>query len=107
MAMASRARAFAVTAQPGCNIAQVARYVANGDAPRYRPLSGYWRFIEAIDLLPADRLLPQRYFDHPLSGGMERLPRLLIKPDLVLINDKPDAHTLRLMRLGSDSEPGF
>ena len=48
--------------------------------------------------------LPQRYFDHPLSGGMERLPRLLIKPDLVLINDKPDAHTLRLMRLGSHSE---
>ena len=33
--------------------------------------------IEAIDyLLAADRPLPQRYFDHPFIGGMERLPRL-------------------------------
>ena len=30
-----------------------------------------------------------------------------IRPDLVLIYEKPDAHTLRLVRLGSHSELGF
>jgi mRNA interferase YafQ len=30
-----------------------------------------------------------------------------IRPDLVLIHEKPDAHTLRLVRLGSHSELGF
>jgi mRNA interferase YafQ len=38
---------------------------------------------------------------------MERFSRLHIRPDLVLIYEKPDTHTLRLVRLGSHSELGF
>jgi mRNA interferase YafQ len=63
--------------------------------------------IEAIDLLAADRPLPQRYFDHPLSGEWSGFRDCHIRPDLVLIYEKPDTHTLRLVRLGSHSELGF
>jgi mRNA interferase YafQ len=41
--------------------------------------------IEAIDLLAADRPLPQRYFDHPLSGEWSGFRDCHIRPDLVLI----------------------
>jgi mRNA interferase YafQ len=63
--------------------------------------------IEAIDLLASDRVLPHRYFDHPLSGEWSGFRDCHIRPDLVLIYEKPDAHTLRLVRLGSHSELGF
>src|ERR1700722_2350923 len=63
--------------------------------------------IEAIDLLAAERPLPQRYFDHPLSGEWSGFRDCHIRPDLVLIYEKPDVHTLRLVRLGSHSELGF
>ena len=63
--------------------------------------------IEALDLLAADRPLPHRYFDHPLSGEWSGFRDCHIRPDLVLIYEKPDAHTLRLVRLGSHSELGF
>ena len=51
--------------------------------------------------------LPQRYFDHPLSGEWSGFRDCHIRPDLVLIYEKPDDHTLRLVRLGSHSELGF
>jgi Bacterial toxin of type II toxin-antitoxin system, YafQ len=54
-----------------------------------------------------DRPLPQRYFDHPLSGEWSGFRDCHIRPDLVLIYEKPDVHTLRLVRLGSHSELGF
>jgi mRNA interferase YafQ len=63
--------------------------------------------IETIDLLANDRSLPQRYFDHPLSGEWSGFRDCHIRPDLVLIYEKPDTHTLRLVRLGSHSELGF
>ena len=63
--------------------------------------------IEAIELLASDRPLPQRYFDHPLSGEWSGFRDCHIRPDLVLIYEKPDATTLRLVRLGSHSELGF
>ncbi|MFL5287068.1 MAG: type II toxin-antitoxin system YafQ family toxin [Rhodopila sp.] len=63
--------------------------------------------IEALVLLAADRPLPQRYFDHPLSGEWSGFRDCHIRPDLVLIYEKPDDHTLRLVRLGSHSELGF
>ena len=47
--------------------------------------------IEAIDLLASDRPLPQRYFDHPLSGEWSGFRDCHIRPDLVLIYEKPDA----------------
>jgi mRNA interferase YafQ len=63
--------------------------------------------LEAIELLAADRLLPQPYFDHPLSGGWSAFRDCHVRPDLVLIYEKPDAHTLRLVRLDSHGELGF
>jgi mRNA interferase YafQ len=63
--------------------------------------------IEAIELLATDKRLPQRYFDHPLSGEWSGFRDCHIRPDLVLIYEKPDAHTPRLVRLGSHSELGF
>lgn len=63
--------------------------------------------LEALDLLASDRPLPQRYFDHPLSGEWSGFRDCHIRPDLVLIYEKPDADTLRLVRLGSHSELGL
>jgi mRNA interferase YafQ len=40
---------------------------------------------EAIDLLAADRPLPQRYFDHPLSGDWSGFRDCHIRPDLVTL----------------------
>ena len=45
-------------------------------------------------------------FDHPLSVEWSGFRDGHIRPDLVLIYEKPDAHTLRLVRLGSLSTLG-
>ena len=63
--------------------------------------------LEIIDLLAADRPLPHRCFDHPLLGKWDGFRDCHIRPDLVLIYEKPDAHTLGLVRLGSHSELGL
>ena len=60
-----------------------------------------------VDLLAADRQLPRRYFDHPLSGEWDDCRDCHIRPDLVLIYRKPDGNNLELVRLGSHSELGF
>lgn len=62
---------------------------------------------DVIDMLVADAPLPPRNLDHPLSGEWSGFRDCHIRPDLVLIYEKPDAHTLRLVRLGSHSELGF
>ena len=43
----------------------------------------------------------------PLSGEWSGFRDCHIKPDLVLIYEKPDTDTLRLVRLGSHSELGW
>lgn len=48
-------------------------------------------------MLAADKQLPQRYFDHPMSGDWSGFRDCHIRPDLVLIYEKPDPHTLRLV----------
>jgi mRNA interferase YafQ len=63
--------------------------------------------MEAIDLLASDSPLPRRYFDHPLSGAWSGFRDCYIRPDLVLIYEKPNADTLRLVRLSSHGELGF
>lgn len=63
--------------------------------------------LEVLDLLAVDTPLPRRYFDHPLSGEWSGFRDCHIRPDLVLIYEKPDAETLRLVRLGSHSELGL
>ena len=63
--------------------------------------------LAALDLLVVDTVLPRRYFDHRLSGDWEGFRDCHIKPDLVLIYEKPDAEILRLVRIGSHSEIGL
>ncbi len=57
--------------------------------------------------LVGDALLAEKYRDHPLSGEWSGFRDCHIKPDLVLIYEKPDTDTLRLVRLGSHSELGW
>ncbi|MGH7101904.1 MAG: type II toxin-antitoxin system YafQ family toxin [Acetobacteraceae bacterium] len=57
--------------------------------------------------LASDTPLAQKYRDHSLSGEWSGFRDCHVKPDLVLIYEKPNPETLRLVRLGSHSELGF
>ena len=60
--------------------------------------------LEAVlVLLLADQVLPPPLRDHALTGDWVGYRDCHIKPDLVMIYAKPDASTLRLVRLGSHS----
>ena len=59
---------------------------------------------EIVSLLVLDRALPEKHFDHNLAGEWNDHRECHLKPDLLLIYAKPDAETLRLVRLGSHSE---
>lgn len=60
-----------------------------------------------VDRLANDQALEPRLRDHALTGEWRQHRDCHIKPDLVLIYQKPDAETLRLVRLGSHSELGL
>ncbi len=60
-----------------------------------------------VDTLANDQLLEPRYRDHALTGEWKDYRDCHIKPDLVLIYQKPDDDTMRLVRLGSHSELGL
>ena len=60
--------------------------------------------IDILTLLATDSPLPERYSDHPLTGNWSGFRECHIKPDLLLIYEKPDSDTLVLARLGSHSE---
>lgn len=60
-----------------------------------------------ISALAADRPLKLRHYDHALTGDWKDHRDCHIKPDLVLIYQKPSAGSLRLVRLGSHSELGL
>jgi mRNA interferase YafQ len=62
---------------------------------------------EALCPRMADTPLAARYRDHALSGEWSSYSACHIRPDLVLIYEKPDATTLRLIRIGSHSELGL
>jgi len=57
--------------------------------------------------LIANARLPERYRDHGVCGTQSGFRDCLVKLDLVLIYDKFDTDTLRLVRLGSLSELGL
>lgn len=63
--------------------------------------------MDVVNLLAADAALPQRNFDHPLTGNWVDHRDCHIRPDLVLIYRKPDDESLELVRLGSHSELGL
>lgn len=60
-----------------------------------------------VDLLASDSPLEIRRRDHALAGEWKDHRVCHIKPDLVLIYQKPETTTLRLVRLGSHSELGL
>jgi mRNA interferase YafQ len=59
---------------------------------------------EIVSLLVLDRALPEKQSDHGLAGEWNDHRECHLKPDLLLIYAKPDAETLRLVRLGSHSD---
>ncbi len=59
---------------------------------------------ELLALLLLDSLLAARHSDHALIGEWKDHRECHLKPDLLLIYSKPDAGTLRLVRLGSHSD---
>lgn len=63
--------------------------------------------VTALQALAYDSPLTERYRDHVLTGNWEGHRDCHIRPDLVLIYQKPDDATLRLVRLGSHSELGL
>ncbi|MCG3462738.1 type II toxin-antitoxin system YafQ family toxin [Xenorhabdus bovienii] len=54
--------------------------------------------------LAKDEVLESRLRDHDLSGNWSGYRECHIKPDLLLIYQKPDSTTLQLARLGSHSQ---
>lgn len=60
-----------------------------------------------LGLLMNDDMLAASYRDHALTGAWSGYRDCHLKPDLVLIYEKPDDDTLRLARLGSHSELGW
>jgi mRNA interferase YafQ len=60
-----------------------------------------------VDCLANDQPLEPCYRDHPLTGDWKDHRDCHIKPDLVLIYQKPDEGSMRLVRLGSHSELGL
>jgi len=75
-----------------------------------RESKGQHRKTLDVDLFPVvealanDQLLELRYRDHALTGDWQDYRDCHIKPDLVLIYQKPDDDILRLVRIGSHSE---
>ena len=63
--------------------------------------------VPLVEALANDQPPEPRRHDHALSGEWADHRDCHVKPDLVLIYQKPDAETLRLVRLGSHSELGF
>lgn len=60
--------------------------------------------LEVLALLMEDVPLPAKYQDHKLSGDWDGCRECHVKPDLLLVYEKPDEETLYLVRLGSHSE---
>ena len=65
------------------------------------------RLMSIMQALASDQPLEVPHRDHALSGTWSDFRDCHVKPDLVLIYQKPDAATLRLVRLGSHSELGL
>lgn len=60
-----------------------------------------------LDALANDQPLESRHRDHALTGDWIDFRDCHVKPDLVLIYQKPEDDILRLVRLGSHSELGL
>jgi len=65
------------------------------------------RLAAIVRALASDEPLEPHHHDHPLSGPWADFRDCHIRPDLVLIYEKPDTRTLRLVRMGSHAELGL
>lgn len=65
------------------------------------------RLAVIVQALANDNALEPRHHDHALSGPWADFRDCHARPDLVLIYQKPDAGTLRLVRIGSHTELGL
>jgi mRNA interferase YafQ len=63
--------------------------------------------VPVVTALAADNPLEIRHRDHALTGAWKNYRDCHIKPDLVLIYQKPDDETLYLVRLGSHADLGI
>ena len=63
--------------------------------------------FSVVDALGNDEPLEPRHRDHALTGDWKDHRDCHVKPDLVLIYQKPDDDILRLVRLGSHSALGL
>ncbi|MEQ1555925.1 MAG: type II toxin-antitoxin system YafQ family toxin [Gallionella sp.] len=63
--------------------------------------------MTVLQLLINNQSLPEKYYDHALSGDKIDHRDCHIKPDLVLIYRQPSNEVLQLVRLGSHSELGL
>jgi mRNA interferase YafQ len=70
--------------------------------PRYRDIDAL--LTEIIGLLANDRTLPAANRDHALTGNWIGFRECHVRPDLLLIYDKPGPDVLVLNRLGSHSD---
>jgi mRNA interferase YafQ len=57
-----------------------------------------------VNLLLRDGPLPAKFKDHALSGTLKDIRDCHVRPDLVLLYERSDPATLRLVRLGSHAE---
>ncbi len=73
---------------------------------RYAKKFDGW-LMETVTMLVADTPLPPRFYDHALVGEWADHRDCHVRPDLVLINRKPNDTTLELVRFGSHSELGL
>jgi mRNA interferase YafQ len=62
------------------------------------------RLAEVVEALAHDRLLLPANRDHQLGGEWSGFRECHVKPDLLLIYEKPTLHVLRLVRVGSHAE---
>ena len=69
------------------------------EARRHRDLDSL--LSKLVPALANDVPLERRYKDHALLGQWSDFRDCHVKPDLVLIYQKPNARTIRLVRLGS------
>ncbi|MBI3343678.1 MAG: type II toxin-antitoxin system YafQ family toxin [Gammaproteobacteria bacterium] len=63
--------------------------------------------VKVLKVPGSDVPLAERYRDHALTGEWKDSRDCHIKPDLVLIYQKPNDKVLQLVRLGSHSELGL
>ena len=64
-------------------------------------------FLTVLTDLATNETLDAHHHDHALTGDWKDHRDCHVKPDLVLIYQKPDDDTLRLVRLGSHAELGW